>query len=541
VVREGKVDLMPLTDIEREITKAIANIYYMQREATTHEQLLRNFGDPRPISALRDRYRIIAAQGNNYQAYLPTLLAFQYCGDPTLRNHARAAVERVVTEAKALFQREYKSDKQYPPAALLSASHDVPKDTNEIALGLFLIKEIPGIIHAQPNEKNTEIVSFRIYDYILPIDPSSVWDEYVSTNNPIDPAPATVEMRGTQTRPRNASRERPSKQATTINTKRTPLWPPTRWTIVESLGEGGQGWTFTVHRKGDQTKELLVLKRLKNEGRLARFEREITALRKLQHPGILKIIETSQKGESPYFVAEYCEGRDLGKTDLSKKPVLTKLQLFREACDAVAAAHSAGILHRDLKPQNIFMRKDGSIAVGDFGLCIDLNDMKERATHTLEGVGAERYIAPEVAKGRMEEPQATIDVYSLGKLLYFMLSGRTLLREEYSEGVDDLRTPNANPSVHFVYEIFDKTITTRPEDRFPTAAELLAALDGVIERVQFKAHVLNTSVRQPCTFCVVGEYRGHKTTVNEFMYVCSNCGNVQHFMIASHQRGWWEQ
>ena len=155
-------------------------------------------------------------------------------------------------------------------------------------------------------------------------------------------------------------------------------------------------------------------------------------------------------------------------------------------CDAVVAAHGTGILHRDIKPQNIFIRKDGSIAVGDFGLCIDLNDMKERATHTLEGVGAERYMAPEVPKGRMDEPQATIDVYSLGKVLYFMISGKTLLREEYGEGDDDLREPNANPSVHFVYEIFDKTITTQPKDRFQTAADVLTALDGVIERVRSK-------------------------------------------------------
>jgi serine/threonine protein kinase len=210
-------------------------------------------------------------------------------------------------------------------------------------------------------------------------------------------------------------------------------------------------------------------------------------------------------------------------------------------CDAVAAAHNTGILHRDLKPQNIFIRKDGSIAVGDFGLCIDLNDMKERATHTLEGVGADRYIAPEVAKGRVEEPQPSVDLYSLGKVLYFMLSGKTLLWEEYTEGGDDLRTPNAAPSVHFIYEIFDKTITKRPEDRFQTAADLLTALDGVIERVQSKAHILNTSIRQPCMFCVVGEYRGQTTTVNQFMYVCSKCGNIQHFMVPSHQKAWWEQ
>ena len=517
----------------------------MEREATTHEQLLREFGDPRPISTLRDRYRIIAAQRNNHQAYLPTLLAFEYCGDPTLQDQAKAAVKKVVTEAKALFLREYKSDKQYPAAALLADSHNLPSAisgtaANEIALGLFLLKEIPGIMQAQLNDKNTEITSFRISDYILTVDPTRVWDEYVRTNNPIDPPQATVETPGTPTERRATRRERQREQAITKKAKTSPRWPPALWTIVESLGEGGQGWTFKAHRKGDPSKRLFVLKRLKNKDRLARFEREIAALTKLQHPGILKIIETSRKGEAPYFVAEYCEGPDLGKADLSRMDLLTKLQLFREASDAVAAAHSTGILHRDLKPQNIFIRKDGSIVVGDFGLCIDLNDIKERATHTLEGVGAERYIAPEVAKGRIEEPQATIDVYSLGKVLYFILSGRTLLREEYGEGSDDLRTPNASPSVHFIYEIFDKTITQRPEDRFQTAPDLLTALDGVIERVRSRAHILNTSVRQPCIFCVAGEYRGQKTTVNEFMYVCSNCGNIQHFMV-SHKRGWWEQ
>lgn len=537
---------MPLTDIEREITKEVANIYYTLREATTHEQLLRRFGDPRPIGALRDRYRMIAYQGNNYQAYLPTLLAFEYCGDPTLRDKARAAVEKVTVEAKALFQREYKSDRQYSASTLLSASRDLPPQifgtlADEIALGLFLVKEIPGVIQCQLNDTSTEIASFRINDYILTVDPTTVWSEYIRTSSPIEPIQATDKKSATANQRRSIRQERPRVSAITKGPKPTSRWPPARWTITESLGEGGQGWTFKAHRKSDTNKKVFVLKRLKNKDRLIRFEREIAALTKLQHPGILKIIETSQKGEAPYYAAEFCEGRDLGKADVSKKGLLASLQLFREVCDAVAAAHSTGILHRDLKPQNIFIRNDGSIAVGDFGLCIDLSDMQERATRTLEGVGAERYIAPEIAKGRLEEPQATIDVYSLGKVLYFMISGRTLLREEYDEGADDLRTPNASASVHFIYEIFDKTITIRPEDRFQTAAELLMAVDAVIERVQMRAHVLNASVRQPCIFCVSGEYRGQKTTVNDFMYVCGNCGNIQHFTVRSGQKGWWEE
>lgn len=98
-------------------------------------------------------------------------------------------------------------------------------------------------------------------------------------------------------------------------------------------------------------------------------------------------------------------------------------------------------------------------------------------------------------------------LYSLGKVLYFILSGRTLAREEYAEGEDDLRTRDAGPGMHFVYELFDKTITERPQDRYQSAADLLYALDTVIERVQLKAHVLKPSLRQHCMFCVIGEYQ----------------------------------
>ncbi len=315
---------MPLTDVEREIAKAVAKTYYVMREATTHEQLLRVFGDPRPISMLRDRYRIIAVQGNNHQAYLPTLLAFEHCGDSTLRDHARAAVEKVVAEVKALFKQEYKSDKQYPAATLLANTQNFGSgisDTgeHEIALGLFLVKEMPGIIQVQLNERSTEITAFRISDYILTIDPTKIWDEHVRTSDPLGlPQPTVPTPVKPPIQDRLAQKKR---QKLDVSTRRSTVqrWPPAGWTILESLGEGGQAWTFKAHRKGDPSKRLFVLKRLKNKDRLARFEREIGALMKLEHPGILKIIETSQKGESPYFVAEHCEGRDLGKADLSKK------------------------------------------------------------------------------------------------------------------------------------------------------------------------------------------------------------------------------
>jgi serine/threonine protein kinase len=435
----------------------------------------------------------------------------------------------VINGLKLLFKTNYDTSRQYVASALISdlqpTNAPIP---NEVAVGLFLAKEIPGVFYGTGmNEDATELVSFRISDLILTVESKAVWDEYVRAHATVEEAPRLEKTTSRQT-PKRAS-------------KKTSDWPPTRWTIVESLGEGGQSWTYTVRHSGGPDRNLYVLKRLKNKERLARFRTEIAALGKLQHPGILKIIETSEESETPFFISEYCEGYDLSKANLSSKDVLTKLQIFRQVCDAVAAAHNADILHRDLKPQNIFIRKDGSIVVGDFGLCIDLNDAQERATQTLEAVGADRYIAPEVAKGRVAEPQATSDVYSLGKVLYFILSRKTLIWEEYAEGEDDLRTRGTSPNMHFVYEIFDKTITKRPEDRYPNATALLKSLDSVIERVQLKAHILNTSVRQRCMFCVVGEYRVQRVgAVNEFMLVCSNCGNIQHFMASPPSKMWWK-
>lgn len=521
---------MPLTEIEKAVTKSVAQFFAVHREPVSHEQLLRSFNDPRPIITLKDRYRIISAQGSSGQlTYLPTIQAFQYCGDESLRQNAKAALEVVIGGLKLLLKVDYNANRQHPTSALieqLRAPNSIPIP-DQIWLGLFLARQIPSALTScQQDERNT-VTTFRINEHILTLEPKGVWDDFLREYNTVDENPTT-----------QSAVEKTDPEPTP---KKVSDWPPSQWKIEGPLGEGGQGWTYKARRKGDSDRTSYVLKRLKNKDRLARFKNEIAALTKLQHPGILKIVETSEESEIPFFVAEYCEGYDLGKADLSSKDLLTRLKIFRQVCEAVKAAHNAGILHRDLKPQNIFIRKDDSIVVGDFGLCIDLNDARDRATQTLEAVGAERYIAPEVAKGRVPEPQPTSDLYSLGKVLYFILSGRTLVREEYGESTDDLRTRDGGPNMHFVYELFDKTITERPQDRYQNVADLLYALDTVIERVQLKAHILKPSVRQHCMFCVVGEYQASMGPgSNELSYFCSNCGNMQRFVGRTPKR-WWDK
>jgi len=178
--------------------------------------------------------------------------------------------------------------------------------------------------------------------------------------------------------------------------------------------------------------------------------------------------------------------------------------------------------------------------VGDFGLCLDLTDIEERLTLSSEAIGARHFIAPELEDGRVEDPKPAGDVYSLGKLLYYILSDhRSFARERHRDTAYDLRTPDADMRLFFVYELLDKTINTSPSARFQSASELLGALDSVITRIEKDAHVLNIDVPQHCLYCVVGRYQPMTTgSSHEMRLICMNCGNIQLF---GGPRTWWSR
>lgn len=313
------------------------------------------------------------------------------------------------------------------------------------------------------------------------------------------------------------------------------------WKIQDSLDQGGQGWAYRVRRIDGVDKQLYVLKRLKNKDRLARFNQEINALKKLSHSGILKIVAVASNDEEPFYVAEYCEKGNLAKFDLSGFSLLDRLLLFREICEAVSAAHIAKIIHRDLKPPNILIRSDNSVAVGDFGLCLDLTDMQERATVSSEAVGARHYIAPELEDGRCDDPIASSDCYSLGKMLYYIFGGRSFARERHRDANYDLIAKSSDPYLHFVYELLDKTILQDATQRFQNAEELVRAIQGVIMRVEQNAHVLQIRVEQPCLYCIAGRYQVWSSDTDSVQLKCNNCGNLQQFYMQAAQSQWWKK
>ena len=320
-------------------------------------------------------------------------------------------------------------------------------------------------------------------------------------------------------------------------------WFPSRWTKVRPLPEGGQSWPFVVQRADSTDTKLYVLKRLKNKKRLKRFKEETDALTRLAHPGILKLIETGESGGEAFFIAEYCSNGDLSNQELFiGKSLLEKLKLFREICDAVRCVHKAKLIHRDIKHTNVLVREDNSIALGDFGLCLDIDDLRERSTRTTERVGSWGYIAPELEEGRIADPEFAVDCFSLGKLLFYLLSGKVLAHTNYNGLPHDLRSPDSDPYLEFVYtELFPRSITDDPSKRFKNAFYFTEAVDSIIMRIEQNAHVLNPSIPQHCLFCVVGKYHGQITSTNEYMLVCNNCHNVQKFMTRNFsQTVWWK-
>ncbi len=272
--------------------------------------------------------------------------------------------------------------------------------------------------------------------------------------------------------------------------------------------EGGQAHTFLVKDIRGATQSLYVLKRLKNIKRLERFKREIEAVRNLNHENLVRFIDFDLDDKAPYLVTEYCTGGSLAEARPFWQDSPAKaLTLFQQICAGVAYAHAQKIIHRDLKPENIFLRTEtGPAVVGDFGICFI--DDGDRVTLVDEAVGPRLFIAPELEDGRVSSVSARSDTYSLGKILYWLLSGgKVFSREKHRDRSFDLKKENAdtilgwdNVYMEHVNRILDVMVTPNPEER--QDVHVISILAKRAQRLIAKEFTpIVPGLRQPCTYC----------------------------------------
>ena len=330
-----------------------------------------------------------------------------------------------------------------------------------------------------------------------------------------------------------------------------------KWQIERELSPGGQANTFLVKDRTSTGAQSYVLKVLKNPKRLERFVDEVRGATRLDHPNIVRVVDSDLTTERPYLVTEYCEGGALDQANLTTLSVLERLRMFAAICSAVAYAHDKGVIHRDLKPANIFLRGDGRTPViGDFGLCF-LTDGDERRTHPEEAVGARWYMAPELEDGRSDYVGPWSDLYSLGKVLYWMMAGRVFNREKHRDDEFDLTRSAEATDIFFVYDALDGALVADRQRRLQSVQQLARIVGVAMARIEKGAHVLDFSVRQVCNFCGLGAYKqvantahGHANVKNfgldpagiweGFILACEHCGHVQMFRTDLGRQGAWK-
>jgi len=201
----------------------------------------------------------------------------------------------------------------------------------------------------------------------------------------------------------------------------------TGYQILSELGRGGMGVVYKAHHlKLNRTvalKMILGAGHVGPEG-LARFRKEAEATARLQHPHIVQIHEIGEADDLPYFALEFVGGGSLAKKlDGKPQPPREVARMVELLARAVAYAHESGIVHRDLKPGNVLLNAKGEPKIADFGLA-KMSDAGEPITMSGAVMGTPSYMAPEQARGDTKNIGAAADIYTLGVMLFELLTGR---------------------------------------------------------------------------------------------------------------------
>ncbi len=263
-----------------------------------------------------------------------------------------------------------------------------------------------------------------------------------------------------------------------------------RYRLESKLGSGGMS---TVYLALDEVLDRPVAIKLLHreisdqEDQLERFRREARAAARLSHPNLVSVIDAGEDEGRPYIVFEYIEGRTLKRRiqDEGGLPVDEAVAYAIEIGRGLTAAHARKLVHRDVKPQNVLIDPDGRAKVTDFGIARSLES--EGLTATGRVLGTTDYVAPEQAMG--EDVDERSDVYSLGIVLYEMLTGDVPFRAETQVGVAMKHVNEPLPDVQSkrpeasaaLAAVIDRATTKDPRDRYSSVAEMVRDLETTLE------------------------------------------------------------
>jgi len=262
-----------------------------------------------------------------------------------------------------------------------------------------------------------------------------------------------------------------------------------RYQVEALLGEGGMGAVYRAYdRELDRTVALkLIRPELGSDPTITqRFRQELLLASKISHKNILRIHDLGEANGTKFISMAYVEGEDLHRLLLreGRLPLDRALAITRQLCAALEAAHAEGVVHRDLKPQNILLDKTGQVYVSDFGLAKSLEPDATQVTLSGQFLGTPRYMSPEQALAAPLDHRS--DLYSLGLILYEMVTGEIPFKAESTLQTMYLRVHEkpSDPREHnpdlpgYLAEIILRCLETDPAQRYQSAREVLDDLEA---------------------------------------------------------------